>query len=182
MPSAYNTSTPVGTIHAFGGGVVPAGWLLCDGSSYAQASFASLYSAIGGAFGTSGANFNVPDLRGRFLRGTDNMGTGAAGRDSDAGSRTAMNTGGSAGNLIGSIQPHAMQAHYHMVGIDQAATTGSFAQPQLVGPAGTMNSISYAGQLPYAGNLAPSTSNNSGNTSTSETRPLNANANYIIKY
>ncbi|MEI6604888.1 MAG: tail fiber protein, partial [Verrucomicrobiota bacterium] len=85
---------PAGTIVAYGGITAPTGWFMCDGTSKSRTTYAALYAAISSAFGSSSTTeFNVPDLRGRFLRGWDN----AAGRDPDRASRTAMNTGGLAG-------------------------------------------------------------------------------------
>jgi microcystin-dependent protein len=49
----------------------PAGWLLCDGSSLSTTTYANLFTAINYAYGGSGANFNLPDFRGTFLRGQD---------------------------------------------------------------------------------------------------------------
>lgn len=54
-----------GFIQMYGGAVAPAGWLLCDGASYAVAAQPALFAVLGYAFGGAGANFNVPDLRGR---------------------------------------------------------------------------------------------------------------------
>lgn len=42
-----------------------AAWKLCDGSSLLVASFPALFAKIGYAFGGAGANFNLPDFRGR---------------------------------------------------------------------------------------------------------------------
>jgi microcystin-dependent protein len=62
----------------------PAGWLSADGSSLSTTTYANLFAIIGYIYGGSGANFNVPDFRGMFLRGFDN------GRGSDfQGSRAA---------------------------------------------------------------------------------------------
>ena len=39
-------------------------WLLCDGSDYdPSGTYVALYGVIGTVFGTSGANFKVPDFR-----------------------------------------------------------------------------------------------------------------------
>jgi microcystin-dependent protein len=87
MPSVVsNLGPPVGTIQAFGGNTLPAGWLLCDGSSLPQSTYASLFKAIGTAFGVSGSNFNIPDLRGQFLRGVSSIST----NDPNKTTRTAM--------------------------------------------------------------------------------------------
>jgi len=57
----------------------PVGWLVCDGSSHPIASYPFLHAAIGDTFGGDATNFNVPDLRGEFIRGWDD------GRGVDAG-------------------------------------------------------------------------------------------------
>lgn len=44
------------------------GWLLCDGSSYLQSDYPSLFECLGIKFGGDDTHFNVPDLRGRFLQ------------------------------------------------------------------------------------------------------------------
>lgn len=44
-------------------------WLLCNGQSVSTTTYSSLFSLIGYAFGGSGANFNVPDLRGQVAGG-----------------------------------------------------------------------------------------------------------------
>lgn len=76
-------STPPGTYEDMPViGPVPPGRLICDGSSYATATYDLLFGQIGYAFGGAGASFNVPDDRGRVLAAADNMGTaaGSAGR------------------------------------------------------------------------------------------------------
>lgn len=61
-----------GVITDFGGTSAPFGWLACDGSVIAQASFPALFSAIGANWNTGGegaGNFRLPDLRGRATVG-----------------------------------------------------------------------------------------------------------------
>lgn len=62
---------PAGTILPFGGSVAPPGYLLCNGGAYDRVGpHAGLFAAIGTSFGApDGTRFNVPDLRGQFLRG-----------------------------------------------------------------------------------------------------------------
>lgn len=45
--------------------------LYCDGSSYLVSSYQNLFNVIGYAYGGSGLNFNVPDLRSKFLLGAN---------------------------------------------------------------------------------------------------------------
>jgi microcystin-dependent protein len=49
----------------------PLGWLICNGASLSTTTYANLFAVIGYTYGGSGANFNVPDFRGCFLRGFD---------------------------------------------------------------------------------------------------------------
>jgi microcystin-dependent protein len=63
---------PPGLVLPFAGtGAAAAGWLYCDGASYATATYPNLFAAIGYTFGGSGANFNTPDMRGRVAAGMD---------------------------------------------------------------------------------------------------------------
>lgn len=61
---------PPGMIFPFGGTVAPAGYLACDGTSYATANYPELFAQIGYYFGGSGGNFNVPNLVNRVAVGS----------------------------------------------------------------------------------------------------------------
>jgi len=66
--ASVSGSIPSGAMMQFGGSAAPAGWVLCDGSSYdgTTTSYSSLFAAIGTTYGGTGAaSFKVPDLRGR---------------------------------------------------------------------------------------------------------------------
>lgn len=154
---------PVGSVLAYFGTTAPEGWLLCDGAAYSRLEYCDLFQVISTACGSGdGVNtFNVPDLRGRFVRGVD----GVAGNDPDKDGRTAMNSGGNSGNNVGSVQGDQFRAHYHRT----STTQNNGAPPYLA----------------QGGNLFGSDTGSPDRTTTeggSETRPVNANANYIIKY
>ncbi|MDR1810580.1 MAG: phage tail protein [Prevotella sp.] len=103
---------PVGAIAVWCGptGNIPSGWLLCDGASVSRSDYSELFAAIGTAWGTaSSTTFNLPDMRGVFLRGVD----GTAGRDPNKSSRTAKATGGNTGNKVGSYQADEFKSHTH---------------------------------------------------------------------
>ena len=73
---------PPGSIHSFGGGSVPLGWLLCDGSVVSQTTYAALFTNIGTGYNTGGegaGNFRLPDYRGRSILGAG-TGTGLTAR------------------------------------------------------------------------------------------------------
>lgn len=65
---------PPGAMMDFGGTVLPSGWLWQDGSFYAPSTYPALFAVIGYTYGQSGANFKVPDCRGRVSVGA---GTGS---------------------------------------------------------------------------------------------------------
>lgn len=108
---AHNASSFAGMIAPFAGPTdkIPAGWLLCDGREVNRTEFANLYNAIGIAWGegNGSSTFNLPDLRGMFLRGV----SGESGNDEDASSRVALagNNGGNTGNNVGSYQGDAIR-------------------------------------------------------------------------
>lgn len=79
---------PAGTMMDYAGSAAPTGWLLCDGSAVSRTTYASLFSAIGTAWGVGNGTttFNVPDLRGRTAIG--------AGTGSGLTARTLAGTGG----------------------------------------------------------------------------------------
>lgn len=60
----------VGEIRAFGFGVIPRGWALCDGSTLPIQQNAALFSLLGTTYGGDGIRtFQLPDLRGRVCVG-----------------------------------------------------------------------------------------------------------------
>lgn len=71
---------PTGSMSMFAGISAPAGYVLCDGSSYSTTTYASLFSVIGYTYGGSGATFNVPDMRGRAPKGVSSGVGGIADR------------------------------------------------------------------------------------------------------
>ena len=83
---------PVGTIVPFGGVNTPAGWVLCDGTEIRIADYLSLYNAIQYQFKdqsqVASGFFGLPDFRGRFALGADNMGGSSANRVSDVNADT----------------------------------------------------------------------------------------------
>jgi len=155
---------PSGTIIPFAGTVAPEGWAICDGSLVNRTTYSSLYAAIGDAWGNGDGSvtFHLPDMRGKFMRGTDN----AAGNDPDAAGRTAGNAGGNTGDAVGSVQSDEFGSHDH----------DGYSNLNLLyaGGGGRAND---APNGRATGGRYWSTLDTGGN----ETRPINANVNYMIK-
>jgi microcystin-dependent protein len=72
---------PIGAILPYAGSSAPYGFLFCDGGEVERGKFSDLYDIIGTTYDGSdpkvGVNtFRIPDLRGRFALGRDNMDNG----------------------------------------------------------------------------------------------------------
>lgn len=72
---------PIGTIMGFGGSTPPSGYLFCDGSEIRIGDYPELFAVIGYTFKVTSlligsSTFALPDLRGRFALGRDNMDNG----------------------------------------------------------------------------------------------------------
>lgn len=80
---AQVATVPAGAIFPYAGAStsLPNGYLLCDGSEVLIADYPELFAVIGYSYKAAGliqgvATFAVPDLRGRFPLGADNMNSG----------------------------------------------------------------------------------------------------------
>ena len=73
---------PIGMITPYGGDTAPADWVLCYGQEVTIAEYQNLFNVIGYNFKdqslVAAGKFALPDLRGRFALGKDNMGGGSA--------------------------------------------------------------------------------------------------------
>ncbi len=122
---------PIGTILPYAGATAPYGFLFCDGSEVERTKYTDLYDIIGTTYnGTSSllgvGTFKLPDLRGRFALGKDNMdnagtvpvltggyvdaGGGTAGRVPDT---KAQTLGGDAGQSSTTLQLANLPEHSH---------------------------------------------------------------------
>ena len=151
---------PVGSIQAYGGTTVPFGWLLCQGQAVSRATYAELFGVIGTSFGTGDGSttFNIPDLRGEFLRGAgtnshSGQGSGGSvGTHQDATQVPGIYLAGSGGTLV------TPGVDSIFSGYDSAvAQTSGFKQLIMGAGASTNVPKTYA------------------------TRPTNTSVNYIIK-
>lgn len=147
---------PIGGIIPYAGATAPYGFLFCDGSEVERTKFSVLYDVIGTTYNgiavlTGVGTFRLPDLRGRFALGRDNMdnagtvpiitgpyvdaGGGTAGRVPDV---QATTLGGGAGASSTTLTLANLPEHSHSLSsgaqdysavnvsttIDPAATTG----------------------------------------------------------
>ena len=108
---------PAGSMMPYGGAEAPLGWLLCDGAEVKKSDFNELWLAISHNFkdaslvSDNGVNFfTLPDFRGRFALGLDNMGGPSANRVT---SIAADAIGGNAGAEAASIATDNLPEHEH---------------------------------------------------------------------
>ena len=66
-----NNNLPVGSIIAYSSETIPKNYMICDGSSLNKEKYSDLYKVIGNMYGSDDTMFNLPDLRNRFIYGTD---------------------------------------------------------------------------------------------------------------
>lgn len=171
--------TPVGAIQPWAGGTsLPASYLLCDGSTVNRADYPDLFARLGTRWGSGNGSttFHLPDFRGLFMRGRD-IGIG---RDTGAGSRTALHSGGAASDNVGSFQDNAFEAHTHGVtdpGHVHTSVNGHTRTIQQGG--GTATSL--VDGTPPANTANNTTGISLANAGGSETRPKNASVDFIIK-
>lgn len=182
--SAIASLVPPGTIVSFAGvvgGAVkpPPGWLLCDGTAVSRLTYSGLFTSIGTGWGSGdgATTFNVPDLRGRFLRGMD----GGSGNDPDSASRTSIQAGGNTGATVGTLEGSAFASHTH--GINDPGHDHDMTFARDYNTPGPTRYVAYpAGQLNVNTHTLPSATGITVQASgASETRPANAAVNYIVK-
>lgn len=156
---SYQNAVPAGTVIYSASSTVPAGYLCANGAAVSRTTYANLYAAIGISYGAGdgSSTFNLPDLRGMFLRSLDD------GRGIDA-SRT-----------LGTTQSGQMPSHNHRLLASNGATAAVITVS--TGLAGWANGV--VGYTAGNNNLMENTG---GTTNGGEVRPINVALLACIKY
>jgi hypothetical protein len=148
-----------GMVATFAMNTPPAGWIKADGAAISRSTYAALFTAIGTTFGVGDGSttFNVPDLRGEFIRGWDD----SRGIDS--------------GRAFGSAQTDQFQGHGHtLTGRQHAAGTGTANEFADTGAAESYSNTTSVQDPVARSNGTPRTGN--------ETRPRSIALLACIKY
>jgi len=154
-----------GMVMGFGMISPPAGWLECNGAAVSRETYSALFDAIETTWGVGdeSTTFNLPDLRGEFIRGYDNS------RGIDTGRTFAS----SQGDAIRDIPGTWRDAYDH-----GTASTGAIVEILSNSPTGdtALATPSQTGGRRYefdASNVVPTANEN---------RPRNIAVLYCIKY
>lgn len=105
--------TPPGAVSYFAMASAPNGWLKCNGAAVSRSAYADLFNVLGTYYGAGNGTttFNVPDLRGEFLRSWDD------GRGVDV------------NRLFGSAQGDEFRSHTHLAPTWAGPTFGPYELP-----------------------------------------------------
>ncbi len=141
-----------GTVIMWGGTVdnVPEGYLLCNGAAYNKNTYNKLFDAIGIIHGGSGNNFNVPDLRDRFIVG--------------AGSQ--YNTADQGGSNTVTLTEEQLASHTHVIENENLEHTHSLRSDN----GATANVVNDATSLSVSGNTDDDTGLHSHTGATTNNR------------
>ena len=123
-------TVPAGAILPYAGTTIPTGYLLCDGSEVLIANYPALFAAIQYNYKsisllTGVGTFALPDLRGRFALGKDDMGGTSANRVTDVAADTIGGQGG-AEEVI--LDRSNLPQHVHNLKGDAGSQYYAFAQ------------------------------------------------------
>jgi microcystin-dependent protein len=111
IPAATDL-TPAGTVIWTARSTAPTGYLKANGLAVSRSTYATLFSAIGTIYGAGDGSttFNLPDLRGEFIRGWDD------GRGVDS------------GRVFGSGQAQSYQSHNHGASVNDPGHSHSIGR------------------------------------------------------
>ena len=181
---------PSGAVFCLAVSAVPADYLECNGAAVSRTTYAALFAVISTTYGAGNGSstFNLPDLRGEFVRGWDN------GRGVDSG-RSIANSQGSQfaqhNHGVGSLDI----ANKSLTGtatdisetFQEGSTSGIFGKgangtgPLTPSSADTSVTGTLTINASHDHSISGSTANRGGDTAPNENRPRNIAMMYIIK-
>ncbi len=121
-----------GAVIAWAAAAAPDGWLLCDGTAVIRSDYQDLFDLLGVTYGTGDGitTFNLPDLRGRFPLGLDNMGGTSADSVTAAEADELAGRGGSETHTLTVDEMPAHKHDFRRVGDSSPGERGAVTQVQ----------------------------------------------------
>lgn len=149
---AMATPIPIGGMMIWTTDTAPTRWLLCYGQAVNRTTYATLFAVVSTTFGVGDGSttFNLPDMRGRFPLGQDDMGGSSANRVT----ATEADTIGSAAGVADGTHLHVVDPSNTAVNRGggggnsyafDADTGGNSDSTSVMPPYQTFNYIIYAG-------------------------------------
>jgi microcystin-dependent protein len=158
---------PAGSIIFIACNTAPTGYLKANGAAVSRATYSALFTAIGTTFGVGDGSttFNLPDLRGEFVRGWDDS------------------RGADSGRSFGTAQSSANLSHNH--GVNDPSHAHSIYTSYIDGNAmysGVANINGQGGVIVYESTFSATTGISIQSNGTTESRPRNVALLACIKY
>lgn len=174
--TALPQAVPTGSVHLMASTTAPSGYLKCNGAAVSRTTYADLFAEIGTAFGAGdgSSTFNVPDLRGEFVRGWDD----SRGVDSGRNFATAQGDQNKQHNHSASATSTVNDPGHNHVYIDQQAHNEGY-RPWKAGDndCGQRNKNTNNAFTGISVSTSVTVANDGGN----ESRPRNIAMMYVIK-
>jgi len=166
---------PTGAVFCMAVASVPSGYLECNGSAVSRTTFATLFAVIGTQYGSGdgSSTFNIPDLRGEFIRGFDN------GRGVDSGRSIASNQSSQNQSHVHSGTATSTVSDPGHIHTTKGHGTHDDGGSNVTGSAS--NGTSGSSMLSSSTGITVSTSVTVGSEGGNETRVRNVAMMYIIK-
>ena len=182
---------PSGSVFCMAVATVPSGYLECNGAEVSRTTYSVLFAVIGTAYGTGdgSSTFNLPDLRGEFVRGFDN----GKGTDSGRSIATSQSSQNAQHNHSMSVSGTTSNPTPTLTGDVRRISEGYRSQGTASGVFtkeldGNNNITGSSSTSPVAGFSIDAThthtfsaSGNTGNQGGNESRPRNVAMMYVIK-
>lgn len=160
--TADGGGVPIGTILPYAGSTAPEGTLMCNGAAISRSTYAELFAAISTTWGAGDGEttFNVPDLRGYFIRGVGGNSAELAVEQEDA----IRDLSGALGYVV--MMPD--------LNTNPESASGVFSG-HLAASGGMGSSGGHQNNITFS-------ASGSGVPTADENRPINKAVNYVIVY
>ena len=176
--AALPQAVPTGSVHMMATTTAPSGYLKCNGAAVSRTTYSDLFDIIGTTHGAGdgSSTFNVPDLRGEFVRGWDDSRGVDSGR-SFGSSQSDQNKQHNHTATATSTSTVTDPGHVHDIEYTNSHSGDGVIEESGVGLSGTEPTLSATTGITVSTSTSVSIANDGG----SEARPRNVAMMYVIK-
>ena len=183
------TGVPSGAVFCMAIDTIPSGYLECNGQVVNRTTYAALFAVIGVTYGAGNGSttFQLPDLRGEFIRGSDR------GKGIDSGRQTGSSQTGNFGQHLHSVDltvsnrsltgnvSHLSGSLAQNPGTASGILSRGTTQSATGAPGGSGSASALGVDASHDHTVVGNTGNTGSTSNTNETRPRNIAMMYIIK-